>query len=122
MSYSETKTPAKKRSVWKYVIYIAIVLIATAISLVFSLWGDKWIAVVDAFSGADIKWLLICFAVLAASYLLDAFIYKIFCRLYTRRYKLHQGMAVSMIGAVIVVVSIIAYNVWLARRPKEKLS
>ena len=28
----------------------------------------------------------------------------------------------SMIGAVIVVVSIIAYNVWLARRPKEKLS
>ena len=99
MSYSETKTPAKKRSVWKYVIYIAIVLIATAISLVFSLWGDKWIAVVDAFSGADIKWLLICFAVLAASYLLDAFIYKIFCRLYTRHYKLHQGMAVSMIGA-----------------------
>ena len=80
-------------------VYIAIVLVATAISLVFSLWGDKWISVVDAFSEADIYWLLSCFGVVAASYLLDAFIYKIFCRLYTRRYRLHQGIAVSMIGA-----------------------
>ena len=43
----------KKNGSFKYVLYIVIVLVATAIALTISLWGDKLNMVVDAFSKAD---------------------------------------------------------------------
>lgn len=88
----------KKGASLKYLLYIFVVLIATAISLVVSLWGDKFGAVVDAFSKADWRYILIIIAIVLFSYLIDGFIIWAFCRLYTRQYKLHQGFATSLVG------------------------
>ncbi len=95
---TEIESGKKKRSVIKYVIYILIVLIATAISLTISLWGDNFQAVVDSFNGADWRWFAIMMALILFSYMVEGLIILIFCRLYTRTYKFHQGLATSFIG------------------------
>jgi drug/metabolite transporter (DMT)-like permease len=64
-------------------------------------------------------------AINGARNLIGAAVIGIFLLLTRRKLVFNKSVligAISMIGAVIVVVSIIAYNVWLARRPKEKLS
>ena len=88
----------KKSSIKKYVIYVGIVLVATAISLMISLWGDKFGQVVKAFQNTNFLYVLIIIGCVAFSYIIDAFIIKVFCRLYTADYKLHQGLANSLIG------------------------
>lgn len=82
----------------KYLIYIGIVLIATAISLTLALWGDNFNKVVNSFNGADYKYILVIVAVVLSSYLVDGLIIMVFCRLYTRRYKWHQGLVTSFVG------------------------
>ena len=88
----------KKNGSFKYVLYIVIVLVATAIALTISLWGDKLNMVVDAFSKADWRYILIIIGIVLFSYGIDGFIIWVFCRLYTREYKLHQGVATSLVG------------------------
>ncbi|MCR5349069.1 MAG: flippase-like domain-containing protein [Bacilli bacterium] len=96
---SGSLTPEKKKkSGWKYFIYILIVLIATAVSLITSLWGDNFNQVVDAFRGAKWQWFLLIIGLVLMSYVFEGLILLVFCRLYTRSYKLHQGVATSMIG------------------------
>ncbi len=98
-AYPETpKQPIKKKSGLKYLIYILIVLIATGVSLAISLWGDNLNKVINAFNGADWSWILILQSVVFLSYGVEALILLVFCRLYTRRYKFHQGLATSLIG------------------------
>lgn len=93
----EETTAKKKKSSLKYVLYILIVLIVTAISLTISLWGqfDK---VVDAFAKADVGMIFIMVGLVIGSYLLDALVILVFCRLYTRTYKYHQGVAACLVG------------------------
>lgn len=88
----------KKKSGWKYAIYILIVLIATAASLTISLWGDNFNQVVDAFRHAKWEWFALILGLVALSYVFEGLILLVFCRLYTRHYKLHQGIATSVIG------------------------
>ena len=88
----------KKNGSFKYVLYIVIVLVATAIALTISLWGDKLNMVVNAFSKADWRYILIIIGIVLFSYGIDGFIIWVFCRLYTRQYKLHQGVATSLVG------------------------
>lgn len=95
---SEIDSGKKKRSGLKYLIYILIVLIATAVSLTISLWGDNFQAVVDSFHDADWRWFAIMMAIIFASYGVEGLILLIFCRLYTRQYKMHQGVATAFIG------------------------
>jgi uncharacterized protein (TIRG00374 family) len=99
MSEIEEKKKKSKKGLWKYFLYIFIVLAATAISLTISLSGGKFNSIVEAFNGANIAWVFSMVGIVLASFIVDAFIIKIFCRLYTRRYHLHQGMAVAMIGS-----------------------
>ncbi len=99
MSETEEKKKAKKSGAWKYALYILIVLTATAISLWISLSGGKFDSVVQAFVGANVAWVFAMIGVVLASFIVDGFIIKIFCRLYTRHYHLHQGMATSLIGS-----------------------
>ncbi len=87
----------KKKSNLRYILYILIVLVATAVSLTMSLWGNVD-GVIRAFAGADWRYMLLIFAIVAGSYLVDGLIIFIFCRLYTRRYRFHQGFATSLIG------------------------
>ena len=88
----------KKKSGLKYFIYIMIVLVATAVSLITSLWGDNFNQVVNAFSRADWRWFILIIALVLLSYVFEGLILLVFCRLYTRSYKLHQGLATSFIG------------------------
>lgn len=95
---SSLDTGKKKKSGLKYLIYILIVLVATAVSLITSLWGDNFNQVVDAFRGADWKWFFLILGLVLLSYVFEALILFVFCRLYTRQYKVHQGLATSFIG------------------------
>ena len=94
---TNTQNQPKKKSPLRYILYIAIVLVATGISLFISLYGNTD-AMVAAFSGADWKYIAIILGLVFFSYCIDATILLVFCRLYTRRYKFHQGLAVSAVG------------------------
>jgi glycosyltransferase 2 family protein len=88
----------KKKSIIKYVIYVLVVLVATAVSLTFSLVGqaDK---VASALTSSNPGWLAVIGILVVGSYCLDGLVILIFCRLYTRRYYYHQGCATTMVGA-----------------------
>ena len=81
----------------KYFLYIAIVLIATALSLFFALNG-QFDEVVESLRTADWRYLLLILGLVFLSYCVDGLIILIFCRLYTRKYKFHQGLAASLVG------------------------
>ena len=90
--------PKKKSQRFKYLIYIVVVLVATAISLVISLWGDNFNDAMTAFSQADWRYVLVTFGVVILTYCIEALILVIFCRLYTRKYRFHQGLACALVG------------------------
>ena len=94
----DAPTPTNKKKTVKYVLYILIVLIATAISLTLSLWGDQFGKVIDAFSKADWVYMVIIIGMVFLSYCVDGVIIWAFCRLYTRQYKFHQGLAAAFVG------------------------
>jgi uncharacterized protein (TIRG00374 family) len=98
-STQTTETPKKKKNQnIKYIIYILIVLIATGLSLAISLW-NSFDQVTAAIRGASLPWILVIVLIVAGSYCVEGLIIKIFCRLYTRHYHFHQGLANSLIGA-----------------------
>jgi glycosyltransferase 2 family protein len=101
----ESETPKKKKSS-KYWVSISIVLVMTAFSLVFSLYnaGEGDIAkggmfIFNALKGCNPWWLVAIATLVIASYFLDGVVIQVFCRLYTRHYKWHQGVSNAMIGA-----------------------
>ena len=82
-----------------------LVLALTAGSLVFSFYGagDGDIAygfntIYNALLNSNPLYLLIMAAVFFVSYIIDGLVIQIFCRLYTRHYHLHQGVANALIG------------------------
>lgn len=92
----------KKKGIVRYVVYLSIVLIATGLSLTFSLW-NQFDQVVECFKNSFSTvngwvYMLIIAGCVALSYLVDALIILVFCRLYTRNYKYHQAFATSLIG------------------------
>ena len=82
----------------RYIVYILIVLVATAISLTFSLWGDNFQQVLNAFQNADWPYFFLTIGLTFFSYVLEGMVLLVFCRLYTRQYYFHQGLATSLIG------------------------
>jgi glycosyltransferase 2 family protein len=94
----EEKPEKKKHPALKFLVYFAIIIIATGLALFFSLYQD-FDGVIAALSKASIEYLLIIGGLVALSYCIDAFIIFVFSRLYTRNYKFHQGLATSMVGA-----------------------
>ena len=94
----EQESPKKKKNgKLKYVLYILIVLVATGISLTLSLY-NTFDQVIAAFSRSDWRYILVILALVCASYGVDALIFLVFCRLYSRSYKYHQGLATSLVG------------------------
>jgi uncharacterized protein (TIRG00374 family) len=93
------KEPSPKKKInAKYLISMLIVLVMTGLSLFFSLYGHAG-EVQAAFADSNIWWLLCILALVAVSYMIDGLVVQIFCRLYTRHYKWHQGFANAMIGS-----------------------
>ena len=97
MEKAKAPLETSRRKTLKYVIYILIVLIATGLSLFFSLNG-QFNEVISTLGSADWRYVLIIFALVATSYLVDGLIILVFCRLYTRKYYFHQGLAASLVG------------------------
>ncbi len=104
---SESQTPPKKKKLGKqYIISISLVCLLTFASLFFSFYGageGDFVAgfnlIGSALLGCNQGW-LVCIALLViSSYLLDGLVIMVFCRLYTRHYAFHQGVANSMVGA-----------------------
>lgn len=102
----DSETPKKKKTSSKYWVSISIVLVMTAFSLVFSLYnagegdiGKGGAYIYDALKGCNPWWLVAIALLMIASYLLDGVVIQVFCRLYTRHYKWHQGVSNAMIGA-----------------------
>ena len=92
------KEKKRKKAIYKYVIYISLVLIATGIALFLALYKDP-VGVFNSLRSAQWQWVLIIVGVVVLSFLVDALVIFIFMRLYTRKYHIHQGLAVSMIGS-----------------------
>ena len=96
MAENDAKILGSRKN-YKYFLYIAIVLIATALSLFFALNG-QFNEVVESLRTADWRFLLLILGLVFLSYCVDGLIILIFCRLYTRKYKFHQGLAASLVG------------------------
>lgn len=88
----------KKHPKLKFLLYFWVIIIATAIALFLSLYQD-FDGVVASLMKADWRYLLLILAIVLFTYCVDGFIIFIFARLYTRKYKYHQGVATSFIGA-----------------------
>lgn len=91
------KNNTKKKS-YKFLIYFSLVIVLTGLSLFFSLY-QNFDSISAALRNANWKYLLIILSVVVFSFVIDGAIILIFCRLYTRKYHLHQGLATSMVGA-----------------------
>lgn len=93
----EETSAKKKKSSLRYVLYISIVLVVTVVSLVVSLWGHTE-EVMNAFAQADVWMILLMVGLVALGFIIDGIIVLVFCRLYTRTYKFHQGIAATLVG------------------------
>jgi len=96
---SEDTASNKKTSKLKYIVSLLVVLIMTGLSLTLSLVGGGAEAVASAIQSANPGWLWAIAGMVFLSYCIDGLILLIFARLYTRRYKFHQGLANAMVGA-----------------------
>ena len=86
-----------KKSVIKYIINITVILTATALAVYFALRGnaDK---IFNSLSSADVKYLLVVLGLMFGCILIRSFILFCFAHLFTRKYHLHQAIAVDQIG------------------------
>lgn len=106
LEHPAPKAPKKKKGSSKYWISIIIVLAMSTFSLFFSLYnaGDGNLVkggnqIWQAMAGCNPAWLVCIAGLVIVSYFIDGLIIQIFCRLYTKHYRWHQGVANAMIGA-----------------------
>ena len=98
----EKPKSSKKTAVFS----LLLVTFFTILSLVLSLYsageGDiqKGFGIIgNALANGDPLWLAVIAGLMFLSYCIEALIILVFCRLYTRKYYFHQGLANAMIGA-----------------------
>ena len=91
------KPKPSKKTVLRYVINILVVLIATGLALFFTL-RENFFAVIDYLKKSDIFWILIVFGMMVLMIIIRGIVLYCFARLYTRKYHLHQALAVDQIG------------------------
>jgi len=88
----------KKGGKRRYLIYLILVIVVTGLAIFLSL-KDNFDETAEALRTSDWRYLLLIIGIVIFSYLVDGLIIFVFARLYTRRYKYHQGLATSMVGA-----------------------
>ena len=94
----------KKRGLTKFFVYLAIIIVLTGVALFLSL-KDNYDAVTHTLKKIDIGYLFIMLGIVLFSYVLDGLAIFLFSRLYTHKYKVHQGIATSFVGAFYTSVS-----------------
>lgn len=92
-----TAKEKKKKSVLKYILNITLILTATGLAVFFALRGnaDK---IFDSLSKADVRFMLVVLGLMLGCILIRSFILFCFAHLFTRKYHLHQAIAVDQIG------------------------
>jgi len=97
--HDDEKSPKKKQnSKLKFLLYIVVIVALTGVALFLSLRGNLS-AVTSVLGGMNYGYLVLMFAIILFTYVLDGFAIFLFSRLYTYKYKIHQGIATSYIGA-----------------------
>ena len=94
---STSNKEKRKKSVIKYIINITLILTATGLAVFFALRG-KADQIWDSLSKADVKYMLVILALMLGCILIRSFILFCFAHLFTRKYHLHQAIAVDQIG------------------------
>ena len=94
----ETPEESKKKSFGKFLIYFSIIIVLTGLALFLSLYKD-YESVINALKHSDWRYLLIIFGLVALTFVIEAFTVFAFSRLYTTKYKYHQGLAAVMVNA-----------------------
>ncbi|MBP5575117.1 MAG: flippase-like domain-containing protein [Bacilli bacterium] len=87
----------KKRSAIKYILNITLILTATALAVFFAL-KDNADKIFESLTHADVNYLLIILGLMLGCILIRSFILFCFAHLFTRKYHLHQAIAVDQIG------------------------
>ena len=91
----------KKKNIWKYFIYLLVVLIITGIVIYINLFqdveGDEGTKVYEMIpyfiQNMNYSFLALFLFIVLFSYLLNSFMMFLYARLYQRHYKYHQAMA-----------------------------
>lgn len=94
---SNQEAPKKKKKSIKGIINIVLVISLTILALVLTI-SDNGEEIIDNLLNCDYRFLLVSLAVLLGALFIRAFIIFCFARLYTRRYHIHQALAVDFIG------------------------
>lgn len=94
---SGNKPKKSKKAILKYVLNISLVLIATSVALFLSL-KDNFNTIIADLRNCDYRWILVVVGLVFVSMFFKGLILFCFARLYTRNYRLHQGLAVFQIG------------------------
>ena len=87
----------KKKSAIKYILNITLILTATALAVYFAL-KDNADKIFASLTHADVNYLLIILGLMFGCILIRSFILFCFAHLFTRKYHLHQAIAVDQIG------------------------
>lgn len=92
------KEKKKKHPALKFFLYFLFIIIATALALFLSLYQD-FNGVITSLSKVDYRYFLLILGLVLFSYMVEAFVFFVFSRLYTRNYYYHQGLATTAVGA-----------------------
>ena len=94
----------KKKSNWKYVLNIFIVLIVSAVAVFLAVYKD-FNTIVSYLFSSDYRFILVIVGLMMSYILVRGFMFFCFARLFTRDYKFHQGIAVEYIGTFYAAVT-----------------
>lgn len=87
----------KKKSIYKYILNISIVLIVTALAIFLNV-KDNFNEIVRLIASSSYIWVLVVIGVMAVQISVRTFVLFAFARLYTRDYHYRQAAAVEFIG------------------------
>ena len=94
---SGKKKKTSKKTLIRYILNILVVLIVTGLALFLSL-KDNFNQIIDNLRTCNYLWILFIIGVMVAMIFVRALVLFCFARLYTRKYHIHQGLAVDQIG------------------------
>ena len=93
----EQGKPKNKKTAWKYVLNISLVLIATGLAIFFAIKddaGEIW----KTLKTANVAYLLVILGMMLGCILVRSFILFCFAHLFVKKYHFHQAIAVDQIG------------------------
>ncbi len=93
----EQGKPKNKKTAWKYVLNISLVLIATGLAIFFAIKDDAneiW----KTLKTADVTYLLVILGMMLGCIIVRSFILFCFAHLFVKKYHFHQAIAVDQIG------------------------